>query len=35
VAIYREAGSLSDSLPRLAQTVTDQSQYGPVPPKSL
>jgi uroporphyrinogen decarboxylase len=34
VAIYREAGSLSDSLPRLAQTVTDQSQYGPVPPKS-
>jgi uroporphyrinogen decarboxylase len=34
LAIYQEAGSLSDSLPRLAPTVTDQSYYGPVPPKS-
>jgi hypothetical protein len=34
VAIYREAGSLADSLSASASTVADQSHYGPVPPKS-
>jgi uroporphyrinogen decarboxylase len=33
VAMYQEAGSLMDSLPRGVDTVTDRTHYGPVPPE--
>ncbi|MEA3335392.1 MAG: uroporphyrinogen decarboxylase family protein [Chloroflexota bacterium] len=34
IAIYQEAGSLMDSLPTSAGSVTARTTYGPVPPES-